>query len=186
MGWGLGLIIGSLRYFITCMRKKETLLLFPPVYSLKVKVAYENRKLSEKLKEKENSSGRTAKCFYSLLSWLQATIFFLHEFISMFPIVRCILRSLFHLEVLLQEQTLAFLMSGVSMAGRISLLGWILQINIVEMFWINVSIIPYCPNSLSIWSIESHNNRVYFEKPMICHIILRGWLQTWRMFITST
>ena len=84
------------------------------------------------------------------------------------------------------KQTLAFLMSGVSMAGRISLLGWILQINIVEMFWINVSIIPYCPNSLSIWSIESHNNRVYFEKPMICHIILRGWLQTWRMFITST
>ena len=134
VGWGLGLIIGSLRYFITCMRKKETLLLFPPVYSLKVKVAYENRKLSEKLKEKENSSGRTAKCFYSLLSWLQATIFFLHEFISMFLIVRCILRSLFHLEVLLQEQTLAFLMSGVSMAGRISLLGWILQINIVEMF----------------------------------------------------
>ena len=68
VGWGLGLIIGSLRYFITCMRKKETLLLFPPVYSLKVMVAYENRKLSEKLKEKENWSGRTAKCFYSLLS----------------------------------------------------------------------------------------------------------------------
>ena len=56
----------------------------------------------------------------------------------MFLVVRCILRSLFHLEVLLQEQTLAFLMSGVSMAGRlISLLGWILQINIVEMFLIN-------------------------------------------------
>ena len=52
----------------------------------------------------------------------------------MFLIVRCILRSLFHLEVLLQEETLAFLMSEVSMAGRISLLGWILQINIVEMF----------------------------------------------------
>lgn len=67
-GGALGLIIGSLRYFITCMRKKETLLLFPPVYSLKVKVAYENRKLTEKLKEKENSSGRTAKWFYSLLS----------------------------------------------------------------------------------------------------------------------
>ena len=127
VGGGLGLIIGSLR-------KKETLLLFPPVYSLKVKVAYENRKLTEKLKGKENSSGRTAKWFYSLLSWLQAKIFFLHEFISMFLIVRCILRSLFHLEVLLQEQTLAFLMFGVSMAGRISLLGWILQINIVEMF----------------------------------------------------
>ena len=65
---GLGLIIGSLRYFVTCMRKKETLLLFPPVYSLKVKVAYENRKLAEKLKEKENSSGTTAKYFYFLLS----------------------------------------------------------------------------------------------------------------------
>ena len=138
----------------------------------------------KKWKKKKNSSGRTAKCFYSLLSWLQTTFFF-NEFI-MFLIVRCILRSLFHLEVWLQEETLVFLMSGVSMAGRISLLGWILQINIVEMFWINVSIIPYCPNSLSIWSIESHNNRVYFEKPMICHIILRGWLQTWRMFITST
>ena len=115
------------------MRKKDTSLLFPPVYSLKVKVANENRKLAEKLKEKENSSGRTAKCFYSLLSCLQTTIFFLHEFI-MFLVVRCILRSLFHLEVLLQELTLAFLMTGVSMAGRISLLGWILQINIVEMF----------------------------------------------------
>ena len=137
-------------------------------------------------KKKKTRLGRRQSTFIFFYLDYKLQFFFLREFISMFLIVQCIFRSLFHLELLLQEQTLAFLMSGVSIAGRISLLGWILQINIVEMFWINVSIIPYCPNSLSIWSIESHNNRVYFEKPMIFHIILCGWLQTWRMFITST
>lgn len=39
-----------------------------PVFSLKVKVAYENRKLAEKMKEKEKLVWETAKCFYSLLS----------------------------------------------------------------------------------------------------------------------
>lgn len=103
-----------------------------PVFSLKVKVAYENRKLAEKMKEKEKLVWKDGKML--LFSFILTTnYFFFNEFI-MFLIVRCILRSLFHLEVLLQEETLAFLMSGVSMAGRISLLGWILQINIVEMF----------------------------------------------------
>ena len=95
-----------------------------------MKVPYENRELAEKLKEKEKLVWEDGKLL--LFSFILTTNYF-HEFI-MFLVVRCILRSLFHLEMLLQELTLAFLMSGVSMAGRISLLGWILQINIVEMF----------------------------------------------------
>ena len=100
MGGGGGLIIGSLRVSVYYLHvwTKETLLPPPPlpnplvtlygkliifnafysfhrpVFSLKVKVAYENRKLAEKLKEKEKLVWEDGKML--LFSFILTTNYF--------------------------------------------------------------------------------------------------------------